>query len=51
MKKQPRKLKLYRETLRALETGKLREAVGGNSVDSRCVSECVPCNIESYPCN
>jgi hypothetical protein len=51
MKKQPRKLKLNRETLRALESGKLQEAFGGNSAETRCVSECVPCDIESYLCH
>ena len=50
MKKQPGKLNLCRETLRTLETGKLQEAVGGNSVETRCISECVPCNVESYLC-
>lgn len=51
MKKQPRKLKLYKETLRALETGKLQEAEGGNPTVTACaISENIPCDVESYNC-
>jgi hypothetical protein len=48
MKKKLKKLALHRETLRALEEGAIREAVGGMSVRT-CGSPCsATCSVE--PC-
>ena len=48
MKKNMKKLVLHRETLRALEAGAIREAVGGVSVRT-CGDPCsAACSV--YPC-
>ena len=41
-----KKLALHRETLRTLEQGSLRTVQGANSAETRCISECWPCDPE-----
>lgn len=51
MKKQRRKLQLNRETLKALETSKLQEAIGGThysgEVSCFCTDTCGGCPIRA----